>query len=120
MAFSFMSWIRRKRVLAEMPYSGRSVLAHRATNPYHAVSIKAGPACAQTKQQYGGRRFLSAEAPLLPLPTCDAAACRCQYVHHEDRRAESDRRLLDVWNPNARFAEGGDRRRLRGRRATDH
>lgn len=120
MAFNFMSWWHRQRVRAEVTLSGRSVEVHRVTNPYHAVSIKAGPSCHQTKLQYGGRRFLSAEAPQLPLPTCDVTACRCQYLHHDDRRAESDRRLRDVWNPNAKLAEGGDRRRLSGRRATDH
>ncbi len=120
MVFNFVSWWHRKRVLVEVTMSGRSVQAHRVTNPYHAVSIKAGPNCHQTKLKYGDRRFLSAEAPPLPLPTCDATACKCQYAHHDDRRAETDRRLRDVWNTNAKLAEGGDRRRLPGRRATDH
>jgi hypothetical protein len=120
MAFNFVSWWHRKRVLAEVTLSGRSLQVHRITNPYHAVSIKAGPSCRQTQLQYGGRRFLSAEAPLLPLPTCDVSACKCQYVHHDDRRADSDRRLRDVWSTNGKLAEGGDRRRLHGRRVTDH
>lgn len=120
MAFKLMTWWHRQRVLAEVTMSGRSVQSHRVTNPYHAVSIKAGPACHQTKLEYANRRFLSADAPLLPLPTCDATACKCQYVHHDDRRAEPDRRLRDVWNPNSRLAEGGDRRRVHGRRVTDH
>jgi hypothetical protein len=120
MAFNLMSWWHRQRVLVEVTMSGREVQTHRVTNPYHAVSIKAGPSCVQTKLKYGSRRFLSAEAPPLPLPTCDVTACICQYAHHDDRRAEPDRRLQDVWNPNARLAEGGDRRRLRGRRVTDH
>ena len=120
MAFNLSSWLRRKRVLAEVTLSGRSVQTHRVTNPYHAVSIKAGPSCNQTKQKYGDRRFLSAEAPVLPQPTCNVTACKCQYVHHDDRRSESDRRLRDVWNPYARLAEGGDRRQRQGRRAMDH
>ena len=120
MAFNPMSWWHRQRIHAEVTLSGLSVQAHRVTNPYHAVSIKAGPSCLRTKLQYGERRFLSAEAPPLPLPTCDVTACRCQYVHHDDRRAEPDRRLRDVWNQNARLAEGGDRRQLPGRRSTDH
>ncbi len=120
MAFNFVSWWHRQRVLAEVTMSGRSVQAHRVTNPYHAVSIKAGPNCYQTKLKHGDRRFLSAEAPPLPLPTCDVTACKCLYVHHDDRRAETDRRLRDVWNTNAKLAEGSDRRRYPGRRATDH
>lgn len=119
MAFNLMSWWHRQRDHAELATSGRLIPVHRATNPYHAVSIKAGPGCYQTKLQYGDRRFLAAEAPLLPLPTCDVTTCKCQYVHHDDRRAEPDRRLRDVWNPNSPLAVGGDRRRLQGRRATD-
>jgi hypothetical protein len=119
MAFSLKSWLHRKRVLAEVTLSGRSVQAHRVTNPFHAVSIHAGKSCHLTKQRYGDRRFLSVEAPQLPLPTCDPKACTCRYVHHEDRRSDPDRRLRDVWNPNARLAEGGDRRQVHGRRATD-
>jgi hypothetical protein len=119
MPFSFSTWLHRKRVLAELTLSGRSVQPHRVTNPYHAVSIKTGPYCGQTKQLFGERRFLSAAAPVLPQPTCSPTACRCMYLHHEDRRAEPDRRLHDVWDPNAPLAHGRDRRQGRGRRATD-
>lgn len=38
------------------------------------------------------KRFLSGEAPPLPLPNCTAPRCRCCYVHYEDRR-ERDRRI---------------------------
>jgi len=120
MDFSFSSWWHRKRVRAEVEHSGRAVQVHRVSNPFHAVSIKAGPACVQTANRYSGRRFLSKEAPLIPLPTCDTKNCRCRYVHHEDRRAGSDRRHRDVWDPTTRLAKGGDRRKTHGRRVTDH
>ena len=120
MAFNLMSWWRRNRGPVDLTMPSRPVQAHHANNPYHAVSIKAGPSCHRTKLEYGDRRFLSAEAPLLPLPTCSSTGCRCQYLHHDDRRVEPDRRLRDVWNPNSPLAVGGDRRRLPGRRATDH
>ncbi|MCK7579713.1 MAG: hypothetical protein MZV65_31140 [Chromatiales bacterium] len=37
------------------------------------------------------RRFVSSEAPRLPLAGCTEQACRCRYVHYEERR-ERDRR----------------------------
>ena len=92
-------------------------------NPYHAVSIKAGKGCHQTAQKYGRQRFLSGEAPQLPQPTCNAKACECRYVHHEDRRDGSDRRQReahDVWAMGPQLAKGGGRRAGQGRRVTDH
>ena len=120
MVFNLSTWWHRKRIQAAMRLSGRPVQAHRVTNPYHAVSIKAGPSCYQTAQQFGSRRFLAGEAPPLPQPTCNVKACECRYLHHEDRRDGFDRRHRDVWDPSSRLAKGGDRRGSHGRRMTDH
>ena len=120
MDLNFLSWWHKKRVQAEVKYSGRPVQAHRVTNPYHAVSIKAGPSCRKTAETLGGKRFLSFEAPPLPQPTCSPQGCSCRYLHHADRRSNEDRRERDVWNPTTGGAEGRDRRRSRGRRVTDH
>jgi hypothetical protein len=120
MLFNTSSWLHRKRVEAEVRVSDRPLQAHRVTNPYHAVSIKSGASCSQTELNYGLRRYLSQEAPLIPLPTCDTRNCRCRYVHHEDRRDGFTRRRGDIWDLNARLSTGGDRRGSRGRRATDH
>ena len=83
----------------------------RIVNVYHAVSIKPGPRCCQTARSMAGVRFLSREAPRLPLPQCDAAGCECKYVHHEDRRAY-DRRAADGGpiKPGPPFS-GSDRRK---------
>lgn len=118
MAFSLSSWLFRKRVQAEVQWSGRDVQAHRVVNPYHAVSIAPGIGCCQAAQSLTGMRFLSAEAPQTPLPGCTAKSCTCRYVHHEDRRSMANRRNRDVWNKNSGFVER-DRRRNPGRRATD-
>jgi hypothetical protein len=91
---------------------------HRVIHPYHAVSIEAGPSCRQTAEKYRDQRFLSSEAPLLPQPTCDANACECRYVHHEDRRDGCDRRHRVVVNGDSQLSR--DRRTSRGRRVTDH
>jgi hypothetical protein len=66
----------------------------RTLNPYHAVSIQAGPRCCQAAKALTGVRFLSTEAPRLPLPQCEAGTCECKYLHHEDRRAV-ERRAVD-------------------------
>jgi len=120
MVFNLPSWLYRKRVQAEVRLSGRPIQVHRVNNPYHAVSIEAGASCYRTAMMHGGHRYLSTEAPVIPLPTCDTKNCRCRYLHYEDRRDESDRRQRDVWNPNAQSAEAGDRRGSHGRRVTDH
>lgn len=119
MAFNFSSWLHRKRIESEVRLSGRPVQVHRVVNPYHAVSIHAGPSCFETELEFGGRRFLSHEAPSIPLPTCNRAKCTCRYVHHDDRRRGSDRRHRDVWDRGGLIGRVDDRRTSRGRRATD-
>jgi hypothetical protein len=59
---------------------------------YHAVSIKfTGNAC-KAAREMEGRRFLSSAAPRLPLPDCDVLDCSCRFAHHQDRRANQNRR----------------------------
>jgi len=66
-----------------------------------------------------GVRFLSADAPLMPVSGCDAPSCTCSYAHHDDRRVVQDRRLNDPWRKyQARRAR--DRREHHGRRITDY
>jgi hypothetical protein len=69
----------------------------RFSSRYHSVSIgyylyHYGNAC-EAVEKLEGKRFLSKEAPRLPLPGCGAEHCRCRYVHFKDRR-EDDRRTL--------------------------
>jgi hypothetical protein len=77
----------------------------------HAVSIEVGRRPCEAAQAMRDRRFLSAEAPPLPLKDCDADACQCRYQHHEDRRKADDRRL-----PFAIDADFGEKKGLRDRR----
>ena len=78
------------------------------STPFHAVSIKhATDACTAAKD-LGGKRFLSADAPALPLPDCDAGNCDCRFVHHEDRRHPNDRRspfAADIGEDSGKFAQ---------------
>jgi hypothetical protein len=77
--------------LDDLPLSSfeTAVSAH----PYHCVAIHhdhEDGACAAVKR-LSGQRFLSKEAPPIPLPACDAASCRCRYLHFEDRRQSGER-----------------------------
>lgn len=87
------------------------------TNPYHAVSVHAGSGSCPAALGCAGERFLSTEAPTLPLKGCDASSCKCRYQHHEDRRRGS-RRLSDIAHYQNHLWRGEERRRG-GRRVND-
>ena len=85
---------------------------------FHGVSVKSHPGrpCASV-QRIEGLRFLSDDAPTLPLDACShPQLCRCVYVHFQDRRTGS-RRDTDEGLP-ARLYDP-DRRLGAGRRVTD-
>jgi len=91
------------------------VRKHHIGNPYHAVSIAPGVGACDAVLALGDKRFLSREAPRLPLPGCGTANCACRYQHHEDRR-RSPRRATDtgqaapIWRGRERRASAGGRR----------
>jgi hypothetical protein len=89
-----------------------------ATNPYHAVSVIPGQGSCAAAHRFTGQRFLSRQAPKLPLPTCDAARCTCRFKHHQDRRA-GPRRGSEIGMMQA-YWNGAEKRRTGGRRADDH
>jgi len=92
-----------------------------ASQPFHAVSIlpeEAGcPAAASIKAQ----RFLSENAPRLPLADCSAVNCRCKYLHYADRRSGArDRRIgLIAKSDEVEFWSLRSRRVAVGRRQGD-
>jgi hypothetical protein len=91
-----------------------------STTEWHAVSIvSTAPRCALATGLLDVR-FLSKDAPHLPLKGCPTAGkCRCSYQHHVDRRI-SPRRTQDLWSPGRAGYAGEERRRQRGRRQGDH
>lgn len=102
-------WRERKRstVIAELA---------RAGGPYHCVALKPRAGCCPAVRKAAGTRYLSRQAPPLPLPNCTAASCRCTYLHFDDRR-DSDRRM--PFAPRRSSAHGdkaGERRRGTDRR----
>jgi len=85
--------------------------------PFHAVSIIPGAQACQAVYAFTGQRFLSRDAPRLPLAECNSSSCTCKFKHHKDRRAGPRRRSdfgfgISLWN-------GSERRKGRGRRADD-
>jgi hypothetical protein len=63
-----------------------------ATVDFHAVSIRPGSDACRAAKSIEGQRFLSGNAPRVPLPDCDASDCNCRFAHHVDRRTGDDRR----------------------------
>lgn len=94
-------------------------LKKKPVNAWHAVAIAPGQRACKAAQDLQGHRFLSREAPTLPLKKCDNPACTCRYEHYEDRRG-SKRRAYDLGASIAGY-DGPDHRAKtrRGRRKTD-
>lgn len=84
---------------------------------FHGIAIEPGDEACSGARELVGHRFLSEEAPRLPLDECTcAAACRCVYRHFSDRRTEV-RRDADMGLPHRHIPE--DKRAGAGRRVTD-
>ncbi len=83
---------------------------------WHAVSVKPGQPACEVAMSGKSQRWLSREAPMLPLPGCTRPdRCRCTYKHHEDRRAGARRaEEMDVFTRPVPIAN--ERRKRRGRR----
>jgi hypothetical protein len=118
MPFGMKTWLSQKLAHAEpVRRLGPTAPVRRAT-PYRGIGVKPGQPCCVEAKQLRGLRFLSASAPKLPLPGCQAAECHCRYLHFADRRSGDDRRGMGT--ANNRPPTGSERRRLRqGRRETD-
>ena len=85
---------------------------------FHGVAIKPAEGCqCKAVTSLDGRRFLSDEAPTLPLAGCDRAPeCRCVYEHFNDRRTLVRREMDSGLPPKEQPA---DRRLQAPRRITD-
>lgn len=81
-------------------------------SPYHCVEVKMSHDACEAALKLHGKRFLSVEAPILPLPGCDQN-CGCKFKHHNDRRLD-DRR--DSFSASGIHFSGEKNRRLGGDR----
>jgi hypothetical protein len=74
------------------PASLPSAKARHAPNNFHAVSIRPADKSCEGARRIQSMRYLSAQAPQVPLAECNASRCECRYVHYEDRRSSEERR----------------------------
>jgi hypothetical protein len=85
---------------------------------YHAVSLILPSRHCAVAESSAKKKWLSKEAPDLPLAGCTMAKeCTCKFRKHADRRENEDRRLLGS-GETARWYSGAEKR-TRGRRKTD-
>jgi hypothetical protein len=86
---------------------------------WHAVEILSPRTACPAVEAVKGRRFLSAEAPLLPLFECTRSGiCACVYRKFADRRAGA-RREHEETGIRRTAMPPQERRRKRGRRKAD-
>ncbi len=84
---------------------------------FHGIAIEPCDDACNAAWDLAGERFLSEEAPRLPLEGCTRAPqCRCVYRHFSDRRTDV-RRESDLGLPIRDIPH--DQRDGRGRRVTD-
>jgi hypothetical protein len=74
------------KLTARASVKERQRFGSRAGNTFHAVSIHPSKDGCLAAEAISGERFLSREAPSLPLESCTATSCNCRYYHHSDRR----------------------------------
>jgi len=84
---------------------------------WHAVAIRPKGSSCEAVQACRSARYLSKEAPHLPLPECTTSdTCTCVYKHHDDRRLQPRRQSENgALRRNAKLAQErrstGDRRK---------
>ena len=83
--------VRQKKRLAE------SSIKQDARSHYHCVEVNPGVSACEAAQSLGTVRYLSDEAPRLPVPGCNAQHCACNYVHYDDRREDDRRNPYGIW-----------------------
>ncbi|MEZ5564872.1 MAG: hypothetical protein R3F24_04855 [Gammaproteobacteria bacterium] len=91
----------------------------RVTRPksFHGVSLRPGPNACSVVHTLVDQRYLSNDAPPLPLPGCNRERCECTYGHYRDRRDTEERRF--GWGTFGGFTPavaGGNRRQKKSDR----
>jgi hypothetical protein len=96
----------------------RSLLATTRRAPqrtFHCVEIRSGAVSCDAVKQLAGIRFLSDEAPTLPVSGCTSGKCTCGFVHFDDRRQQDRRNPYGQWSSIPPLLTG-ERRARRDRR----
>jgi len=79
-------WFYLKRAKARSSSSRKTASStSNREEKFRAVSIQTGPRACTAAKYLKDKKFLSAQAPELPLSRCDISDCKCKYVYHKDR-----------------------------------
>jgi hypothetical protein len=112
---------RAKVLFQQSEPESTAVAPRKLARPFHAVVIVPGRHACPGAYALRERRFLSREAPVLPLQGCGAEECSCCYEHYDDRR-ERARRTCDLGiavdghvGPDKRSGQKRGRRKVDGR-----
>ncbi|GIU07958.1 hypothetical protein [Shewanella glacialipiscicola] len=109
-------------VKVRTPHANESKSQPLQPDNFHSVSIVNDGHCCEQITAISGKRFLSKDAPEIPMEDCTVTNCQCRYQHYDDRRQlGNDRRIgfgvtRDLFGA---FGEQNRRDRPMGRRATD-
>ena len=85
-------YLKRSKVESSSTQKPASTTS-KSEGKFRAVSIQTGPRACTAAKYLRGKRFISTQAPELPLSRCDISDCKCKYAYHKDRRDEDDRRF---------------------------
>lgn len=96
-------WVYSKRSKAKSSKNQASKAIKRKQD-FRAVSIQICPQACAAAKKIRDKRFLSHQAPMLPLNDCNVKDCKCKFVHHNDRRSHDDRRFTSIIMQNV-FSE---------------
>lgn len=109
----------QKKNFPHLEASQRILSTARRSTPWHAVAIVQGIWSCEAVHALPPTRYLSRDAPRLPLPQCSSpAACSCAYKHFVDRRGQPRRK--DEMSGLRRAGHLANERRVtRGRREDD-
>jgi hypothetical protein len=84
---------------------------------FHCVAITFSDDACDAVKNVRSHRFLSHEAPFLPLDRCTVRECRCRYEHFPDRREDMRRNPYGSRRSLPPAAISFDRRFVTDRRA---
>lgn len=95
----------------------RAARESKAAAAFSAVEIRPRSGACDAARALEGRRYLSKDAPALPLANCTAARCRCRFSKLSDRR--TDGRRLEHDGLSASLFLPSNRRKRRDRRRAE-
>lgn len=111
---------RAKALFGRAEPEAKPATVRKPVSAWHAVTIVPGPRVCAAASELRGHRFLSREAPVLPLKKCDSHKCTCRYAHFDDRR--KGKRRANELSVTVEGHVAKERRSSikRGRRKTDY